>query len=171
MLVYSGAKPQIAFVDTSEYVFRPSSKRTDGPVFANYGVGLNIGRREYHPSGVQREPPRSMQADRNISQAQWNASRPAPGHNPETMQHMDQNKREAAAREQQRLDELQKGKKIERLQYRYWKGGDVYAPHDLSPEEQKKWKRRHSPSIDAFDFLGINPLHEYKVHRSSFQPL
>jgi len=42
----------------------------------------------------------------------------------------------------------------------------VYAPHDLSPEEMKKWKKRKSPTMDAFDALGINPLDQYKVYRS-----
>jgi len=48
--------------------------------------------------------------------------------------------------------------------YRKWRPGDVYAPHDLSGAEQKKWKYgRRRPTEDAFDVLGINPLLEYKV--------
>lgn len=48
--------------------------------------------------------------------------------------------------------------------YRRWKSGDVYAPHDLSGPEQKKWKfGRTTPQSDAFDVLGINPINEYKV--------
>ena len=48
--------------------------------------------------------------------------------------------------------------------YRKWNTGDVYAPHDLSGVEQKKWKlARRTPSSDAFDTLGINPIAEYKV--------
>jgi hypothetical protein len=40
----------------------------------------------------------------------------------------------------------------------------VYAPHDLSGSEQKKWKfGRKKPQQDAFDVLGINPVLEYKV--------
>lgn len=48
--------------------------------------------------------------------------------------------------------------------YRRWKEGDVYAPHDLTGAEQKKWKYgRKTPQTDAFDVLGINPITEYKV--------
>jgi len=48
--------------------------------------------------------------------------------------------------------------------YRQWQPGDVYAPHDLSGIEQKKWKQgRKRPQEDAFDILGINPVLEYKV--------
>lgn len=48
--------------------------------------------------------------------------------------------------------------------YRRWNAGDVYAPHDLSGPEQKKWKvGRTTPQSDAFDVLGINPISEYKV--------
>ncbi|KAF2730771.1 ribosomal protein S18 [Polyplosphaeria fusca] len=47
--------------------------------------------------------------------------------------------------------------------HRVWKTGDVYAPHDLSGMEQKKWKMgRKTPQSDAFDTLGINPINEYK---------
>ncbi|KAF1979618.1 ribosomal protein S18 [Bimuria novae-zelandiae CBS 107.79] len=47
--------------------------------------------------------------------------------------------------------------------YRKWNTGDVYAPHDLSGAEQKKWKMaRKTPTSDAFDTLGINPVNEYK---------
>ncbi|KAL1794405.1 mitochondrial 37S ribosomal protein bS18m [Alternaria dauci] len=47
--------------------------------------------------------------------------------------------------------------------YRKWQPGDVYAPHDLSGAEQKKWKYgRKKPQQDAFDVLGINPVLEYK---------
>ena len=52
---------------------------------------------------------------------------------------------------------------LERQIHRKWKAGDVYAPHDLSPVEQMKWQKRRPRETDAFDELGINPLHEYKV--------
>ncbi|KAJ5123476.1 hypothetical protein N7448_009573 [Penicillium atrosanguineum] len=51
---------------------------------------------------------------------------------------------------------------LEKFQTREWKAGDVYAPHDLSPAEMKKWGKRKSPSTDAFDALNLNPLHLYK---------
>lgn len=49
--------------------------------------------------------------------------------------------------------------------HRKWNPGDVYAPHDLSGPEQKKWKTggRRTPQSDAFDTLGMNPIHNYKV--------
>ncbi|WEW57958.1 hypothetical protein PRK78_003425 [Emydomyces testavorans] len=53
-------------------------------------------------------------------------------------------------------------KTMERYQTREWKTGDIYAPHDLSPSEMKKWKKKHSPSSDVFDALAINPLDLYK---------
>jgi hypothetical protein len=56
---------------------------------------------------------------------------------------------------------------LERFQSRDWRAGDIYAPHDLSPAEMKKWMKRYSPSTDAFDALNINPLGQYKV--SSFE--
>jgi len=52
---------------------------------------------------------------------------------------------------------------LERLQTRRWKKGDVYAPHDLSPAEMRKWRQRSKPDRDVFDMLNINPLDEYKV--------
>lgn len=42
--------------------------------------------------------------------------------------------------------------------------GDAYAPHDLSFQEQRKRRARKTPSFDAMDLLGINPIKEYKVH-------
>ncbi|CAK48890.1 hypothetical protein AnigIFM59636_010584 [Aspergillus niger] len=51
---------------------------------------------------------------------------------------------------------------LERFQTREWKAGDLYAPHDLSPAEMKKWRKRYSPSTDAFDALNLNPLDLYK---------
>ncbi|KAJ6113758.1 hypothetical protein N7523_007075 [Penicillium sp. IBT 18751x] len=51
---------------------------------------------------------------------------------------------------------------LEKFQTREWKAGDIYAPHDLSPAEMKKWGKRKSPSTDAFDALNLNPLHLYR---------
>ncbi|KAL2866372.1 mitochondrial 37S ribosomal protein bS18m [Aspergillus lucknowensis] len=51
---------------------------------------------------------------------------------------------------------------LERFQTREWRAGDIYAPHDLSPAEMKKWKRRTPPGTDAFDALKLNPLDLYK---------
>lgn len=50
---------------------------------------------------------------------------------------------------------------------RNWKPGDIYAPHDLSPQEMVKWKQPKQPSKDIIDMLGLNPLDHYRV-RGSF---
>lgn len=46
---------------------------------------------------------------------------------------------------------------------RRWRAGDVYAPHDLSGVEMKKWKKRSAPTKDVFDVLGFNPEQHYRV--------
>ncbi|KAL2833243.1 ribosomal protein S18 [Aspergillus cavernicola] len=51
---------------------------------------------------------------------------------------------------------------LEKFQARDWKAGDIYAPHDLSPAEMKKWHARKPPSADAFDALDLNPMDVYK---------
>jgi len=45
---------------------------------------------------------------------------------------------------------------------REWKSGDVYAPHDISAAEARKWRKRYTPTVDAFDALSLNPLDFYK---------
>lgn len=45
---------------------------------------------------------------------------------------------------------------------RRWTAGEVYAPHDLSPEEiQRYFRRELKPRFDVFDVLGFNPLDNY----------
>lgn len=64
------------------------------------------------------------------------------------------------------LAESERTSQYQRQIYRKWQPGDVYAPHDLSGAEQKKWKQgRKRPQQDAFDVLGVNPVLEYKVRR------
>ncbi|OAQ61744.1 ribosomal protein S18 [Pochonia chlamydosporia 170] len=45
---------------------------------------------------------------------------------------------------------------------RRWESGDVYSPHDLSPVEMQKWRKRSPRSSDIVDALGIRPLDMYK---------
>ncbi|KHN96602.1 Ribosomal protein S18 [Metarhizium album ARSEF 1941] len=45
---------------------------------------------------------------------------------------------------------------------RRWEAGDVYSPHDLSPVEMQKWRKRSLRSNDVVDALGIRPLDMYK---------
>jgi len=52
---------------------------------------------------------------------------------------------------------------MERNFTRDWKPGDVYAPHDLSAAEARKWRAKKAPTTDAFDVLSLNPLDLYKV--------
>ncbi|KAF4445725.1 37S ribosomal protein RSM18, mitochondrial [Fusarium austroafricanum] len=45
---------------------------------------------------------------------------------------------------------------------RRWEAGDVYSPHDLSPVEMQKWRKRTVRNNDVIDALGISPLDMYK---------
>ncbi|KIL96520.1 hypothetical protein FAVG1_01264 [Fusarium avenaceum] len=45
---------------------------------------------------------------------------------------------------------------------RRWQAGDVYSPHDLSPIEMQKWRKKSVRNNDVIDALGINPLDMYK---------
>ncbi|KAH0833541.1 ribosomal protein S18 [Fonsecaea monophora] len=56
----------------------------------------------------------------------------------------------------------QENQAIARQLTRPWKAGDVYAPHDLSAAEARKWRVKHRPTTDAFDALSVNPLTLYK---------
>jgi hypothetical protein len=46
---------------------------------------------------------------------------------------------------------------------RRWDAGDVYSPHDMSPVEMQKWRKRSPRGGDVIDALGIRPLDMYKV--------
>ncbi|KAK5992307.1 hypothetical protein PT974_05708 [Cladobotryum mycophilum] len=45
---------------------------------------------------------------------------------------------------------------------RRWDAGDVYSPHDMSPVEMQKWRKRSPRRADVVDALGIRPLDMYK---------
>ncbi|RKK20277.1 hypothetical protein BFJ66_g483 [Fusarium oxysporum f. sp. cepae] len=45
---------------------------------------------------------------------------------------------------------------------RRWEAGDVYSPHDLSPVEMQKWRKKTVRNNDVIDALGISPLDMYK---------
>lgn len=51
---------------------------------------------------------------------------------------------------------------------RRWEVGDVYSPHDLSPVEMQKWRKRSVRNVDVVDALGISPLDMYKVSYPSY---
>ncbi|MCJ1255670.1 hypothetical protein MMC24_003487 [Lignoscripta atroalba] len=66
------------------------------------------------------------------------------------------------SRTMEQVDKANRAKDLDKLQTRRWKQGDVYAPHDLTPAEMKKWKMRKKSSVDAFDILAINPVDQWK---------
>lgn len=66
----------------------------------------------------------------------------------------------------QRAKEALIRENLARQSTRNWKPGDIYAPHDLSPQEMVKWKQPKQPSKDIIDMLGLNPLDHYRVCRS-----
>lgn len=51
---------------------------------------------------------------------------------------------------------------------RRWQAGDVYAPHDLSSVEMRKWKKKSGRAGDLVDALNLSPLDLYKVSLRSF---
>ena len=67
----------------------------------------------------------------------------------------------AEQRRKEQADTLARA--MDRTLARVWQKGDVYAPHDLSAAEARKWRKRHAPTMDAFDALSLNPLNLYKV--------
>jgi hypothetical protein len=67
-------------------------------------------------------------------------------------------------RERERESERHRqGAQLARMISRRWKAGDVYAPHDLSASEMRKWRRRGAPAADVFDVLALRPEREWKV--------
>lgn len=61
-------------------------------------------------------------------------------------------------------ERTEEAKGMERNFTRDWKVGDVYAPHDLSAAEARKWRAKKAPTTDAFDVLSLNPIDLYKVY-------
>ncbi|RDH30030.1 37S ribosomal protein S18 [Aspergillus welwitschiae] len=98
----------------------------------------------------------------------WNstaAPNPAPQRGPRSRSPKVYNRRRGPVDRRRFLEEQRaqsESRALERFQTREWKAGDLYAPHDLSPAEMKKWRKRYSPSTDAFDALNLNPLDLYK---------
>jgi len=69
---------------------------------------------------------------------------------------------QTARNELSKVEQARRAKAVERQQFRPWREGDVYAPHDLSHQEMKKWSKHRAPKSDVFDVLNMNPLDEYK---------
>ncbi|KAK5103219.1 hypothetical protein LTS08_004024 [Lithohypha guttulata] len=72
------------------------------------------------------------------------------------------NTRKSPRLHQQQLERTEEARTLERMFTREWKIGDVYAPHDLSAAEARKWRSKRAPDKDVFDVLSINPLDLYK---------
>lgn len=73
---------------------------------------------------------------------------------------------QAATRSQATADSIREQKvsnEYLREMPRRWQVGDVYSPHDLSPVEMNKWRRKSQRKGDVIDALGISPLDMYKV--------
>lgn len=73
----------------------------------------------------------------------------------------------ASLRQKQEAIDYLKSRKLSndylRQMPRRWTPGDVYSPHDLSPREMDKWRRRNQREVDVVDALGLRPLDMYKV--------
>ncbi|ORY12609.1 ribosomal protein S18 [Clohesyomyces aquaticus] len=120
--------------------FSSASRRREEDIF---GILAQISKTRSHPSNVTPPP----------------TAKPAPSPRFEQAHQMLPTTRTTSS-------EADKSARIDafsRQVHRRWKAGDVYAPHDLSGPEQKKWKfGRQTPQTDAFDTLGIDPVNEYK---------
>lgn len=63
----------------------------------------------------------------------------------------------------ERMEEKELSDALSKQIKRRWMAGDVYAPHDLSWQEQEKWSKRSRVSVDVFDMINFNPLEHYRV--------
>jgi hypothetical protein len=63
------------------------------------------------------------------------------------------------------LEEAKLNADLRRRLGRHWKTGDVYAPQDLGPREQKKWLKRQlvQNTSDVFELIGKKPIEFYRV--------
>lgn len=66
--------------------------------------------------------------------------------------------------------EVQKRAEAQRVSEEYmmqmprrWREGDIFTPHDLTPNEMRKWRKKVGRTEDVFDVVGINPLDHYRV--------
>ena len=67
------------------------------------------------------------------------------------------------------LDRRNLATAIAKQNTRRWKAGDVYAPHDLSGIEMRKWRTPRPVMMDAFKALDLDPRQEYKVRYLPFR--
>ncbi|PFH57037.1 hypothetical protein XA68_15596 [Ophiocordyceps unilateralis] len=60
------------------------------------------------------------------------------------------------------MSKKQQAEDLHRRMPRRFDPGEVYSPHDLSPVEMWKWRRRTARRGDVVDALGLRPLDMYK---------
>ncbi|KAH7149253.1 ribosomal protein S18 [Dactylonectria estremocensis] len=102
----------------------------------------------------------------NSGSSRWSNSPSRGGDAAERMLERSKARASAYVREKSAQMEFLKTQKMSndylRQMPRRWQAGDVYSPHDLSPVEMSKWRKRSPPKIDVIDALGINPVDMYK---------
>merc|ERR1712187_890038 len=86
--------------------------------------------------------------------------------------------RSTALQNRARIAEEQKkqaeSRALERFQTREWRAGDVYAPHDLSPAQMRKWKNFSIMSeymtpmgrIKHRSETGLRPVNQRKIAKA-----
>ncbi|TLD23937.1 hypothetical protein PspLS_06849 [Pyricularia sp. CBS 133598] len=77
----------------------------------------------------------------------------------------ERNKNEYAAKHEKTQTQIRKNQVASnylRQSPRRWNQGELYSPHDLSPEELARFRKPTRPKFDVIDVLGINPLDEYQ---------
>ncbi|ATY66246.1 37S ribosomal S18 [Cordyceps militaris] len=128
--------------------------------------------REPHPQPPTRSStPSSTSRLQSINKDRMSVGGGANGRSPgaSSMHRIGQAYRDRAAAgllvKQEQIDYL-KSRKVSndylRQMPRRWLPGDVYSPHDLSPREMDKWRRRNRREADVVDILGLRPLDMYK---------
>ncbi|XWX01883.1 hypothetical protein V2A60_009912 [Cordyceps javanica] len=125
--------------------------------------------REIHPPARQQTPSSTsrLQSINKDRMSVGGASGRSPGAS--SMHRIGQAYRDRAAAgllmKQEQVDFLKNRKMSSdylRQMPRRWVPGDVYSPHDLSPREMDKWRRRNQREADVVDILGLRPLDMYK---------
>lgn len=104
--------------------------------------------------------------DRSNQQSQQGGGGGNPGDAATSMLHRLKRDGQASLRNKQaQIEQLRNQKNSAdylRQMPRRWEAGDVYSPHDMSPVEMQKWRKRSPRKADVVDALGIRPLDMYK---------
>lgn len=142
----------------------PSSSSSSSPSSTSSLLSINSTDRYKRPGGHQQQ---QQQQQQHQHQHQHASQR---GDAASRLLSRYKNRAETALRAKQAQLELLRNQKNSndylKQMPRRWDAGDVYSPHDLSPVEMQKWRKRSQRSGDVVDALGIRPLDMYKVSRS-----